>query len=163
MITVSFAGSDKLVIEAVSAKAEDITEAVTYKLDELDVEMQSFIVSEELHGEVLRQQSGKLAGSIRIIPAVRQGGSIVGQVEGGGGPTGIGNGKSYAELFEYGSPVDIVPVNAKALRFQIDGHWVFAKKVHLELPRPFMAPALVHMTPRILAGVEEVISEELAK
>lgn len=164
MITVDYSGTDELIIRAIDAKSVEIPAAVVAKLDELDAEMQGFIVSEELAGQVLNQRSGKLAGSIRMIPAKLEGTSVVGQVQGGGGATGIGNGKSYAELFEYGTSVDIVPVNAKVLRFvTMEGEVVYAKKVHLELPRPFMAPALEYMRPSIISGVDEAISEVLAK
>jgi hypothetical protein len=164
MITIDYAGTDEQLIRALREKAEEIPLAVAAKLDELDAEMQGYIVSEELAGQILNQRSGKLAGSIRMIPATAEGTTIIGQVQGGGGVTGIGNGKSYAELFEYGESVDIVPVKAKALRFvTITGEVVYAKKVHLELPRPFMAPGLAHMRPSIITGVEEAISEVLAK
>ena len=164
MIEVSYSGSDELILRAIGAKGEEIPLAVAAKLDELDTEMQGYIVSEELSGQVLNQRSGKLAGSIRAITAVMEGTSVVGQVQGGGGATGIGNGKSYADLFEYGQSVDIYPVNAKVLRFvTISGEVVYAKKVHLDLPRPFMAPALEHMRPTIISGIEEAIGEVLAK
>lgn len=164
MISVDYNGSDELVLRAISAKTQELGPAVAVKLDELDAEIQGWIVSTELSGQVLNQRSGKLAGTIRMVPAKTEGTMIVGQVQGGGGATGIGGEKSYAELFEYGSPVDIVPVNAKALRFMtIEGEIVFAKKVHLDLPRPFMAPALEHWQPEIVSGVEEIIGEVLAK
>ena len=167
MIEVSFAGSDRTIIRVVEAKVANLYSVVATAIDQQDVETVSYIVSEELHGQVLNQRSGKLAGSIRAIPASQQGSSIIGVVEGGGGPTGIHSShgdSSYADLFEHGKPVDIVPINAKALRFEtIEGEVVYAKKVHLELPRPFMAPAIEFRGPYIGAAVAEAISVELAK
>jgi hypothetical protein len=125
--------------------------------------MQGWIVSQELHGQVLKQRSGKLAGSIRMIPATVEGAGVVtGHVEGAGGPAW------YGRIFEEGGtgPFDIVPVSAKALRFiGSDGEVHFAKIVHHPgLPsRPFMAPAQEHFRPIIYAGIQETVGTILAK
>jgi len=167
VISVSYAGTDRLVIQVVEAKVENLKPAIADTLNVENANTVSYIVTEELHGEVLNQRSGKLAGSIRAIPATLEGDKVIAPVEGGGGPTGIHTShgdSSYADLFEHGKPVDIVPINAKVLRFEtIDGEVVYAKKVHLDLPRPFMAPALEYRTPAYLAAVESTISAELVK
>jgi hypothetical protein len=162
VIEVLFGGSDQAVIEAISAKIEEVTEAVATELDAQGALTVAYIVSEELHGQVLNQRSGKLAGSIRAIPAVVDGTSVVANVEGAGGPAW------YGRLFEEGGtgPFEIVPKTAKALRFvAASGEVVFAKKVqHPGLPdRPFMDPAQAARTPEIVAGVERAIGEVLAK
>lgn len=173
-LNVSFAGTDTVVIEVIGAKAEEINVAVLDEMNALDAEISGWIVSEELSGQVLNQRLGVLAGTIRMIPARQEGTMITGEVEGGGGPTGIHTShgdSSYANLFEYGKTVDIVPIpenhkdpNNAWLRFQtIEGNIVFAKKVHLELPRPFMAPAQLHFIPIIDERLEARIGAVLAK
>lgn len=173
-LNVSFEGTDRVVMQVIGAKAAEIGTAVVGELDALDTEIVSWIVSEELHGQVLNQRQGILAGSIRMIPARQEGESVIGQVEGGGGATGIHTShgdSSYAELFERGRTVDIVPIPERHknpanawLRFQtIEGNFVFAKKVHLELPRPFMAPAQLHFVPIIDTRLEATIGAVLAK
>lgn len=156
-VSISYAGTDELVITAIAAKADLIAPAVVAKLDELDAETVGYIVSQELHGQVLKQRSGKLAGSIRALPAVREGTSIIGKVEGAGGPAW------YGALFERGAgTVEIVPVHAKALRFVADdGSVVYCKRVRVNFNRPFMGPGLIHMTPQYVSGIEETIGEVL--
>jgi len=159
MLTISFNGSDKQLISATAAKAAAAESALTDKLNELDLRMQQYIVGEELHGQVLKQRSGRLAGSIRAIPASRSGSEITGAVEGGGGPA------FYARVHEYGGQKEypIVPVNAKALMFQAGGETIFAKRVnHPPLPeRPFMRPALQNMKATIIEELQETLGEAL--
>jgi hypothetical protein len=162
-INISFAGSDEVVLQAISAKMEEIVPAVAHELDELDAEMQGWIVSQELHGQVLKQRSGKGAGSVRMVPSKAEGSSVTGGVQAGGGTAW------YMNLFET-SPeqevlvMDIYPVNAKALRFIADdGSVVFAKHVRVNFDRPFMAPAQEHFRPIIYAGIEETVGAILAK
>lgn len=157
MLTISFNGTEKSLPSTVAAKADLAASALTDKLNELDLQVQQYIVGEELHGQVLQQRTGKLAGSIRMIPAARRGTEITGAVEGGGGPA------FYARVHEYGGEKQymIAPVNVLALKFQIGGETIFAKRVnHPPLPaRPFMRPALEHMKAQIVDGLQETLRE----
>ena len=171
MLTISFNGTDKSLPTTIAAKADAAASALTDKLNELDLQVQQYIVGEELHGQVLQHRSGKLAGSIRAIPATQSGTEITGAVEGGGGPA------FYARVHEYGGEEEFIisPVNAKALMFQMNGETiviagsekslpsVFAKRVvHPPLPaRPFMRPALDFMKPQIVEGLQEALSEAM--
>lgn len=74
----------------------------------------------------------------------------------------------YADYVEYGTGVfhispdglpdphkgwDIVPINKKALKFEVDSEVIFAKKVHIEgmRPHPFLRPAVYNHLPEIEA------------
>jgi hypothetical protein len=161
MIGVHFDSTDKLILNIIEAKIDEVGLAVKEELDEQDALTAGYIVANELHGQILKQRSGKLAGSVRMIPAAQEGSSVVGRVEAAGGPAW------YGRLFEEGGtgPFDIVPKNAKALRFESGGEVVFAKIVHHPgVPsKPFMGPALEARTPEIVAGIEEAIGAVLAK
>lgn len=161
MISISYAGSDRLVLSAVEAKAPEIGSVVAAKMDELDVETVTYIVTEELHGQILNQRSGKLAGSVRPVPASQEGERIIGGVEAAGGPAW------YGVIFEKtgAAPHDIVPVRAKALHFFVEGEEVFAKRVHHPglSTKPFMAPALEVRTPNYLEGIEAAIAAVLER
>jgi len=157
MIEVSYAGTDKVILAAIEASAAEVAGTVMGALDAKDAEMVSWIQGEELHGQILNQRTGKLAGSIRFLPATQEGTSIVGQVEGAGGSAW------YGALFERGGtgPFDIHPVNKMALWWEGAAHPVRVVH-HPGIPsRPFMAPALEHFTPEIIAAVETAISEAL--
>lgn len=50
----------------------------------------------------------------------------------------LGPSVNYGAQVEFGG--DIVPVNARRLRFVIDGQVIYARRVHQE-PQPYMVPA----------------------
>jgi len=157
VIEVSYAGTDKLILSAIEAAVERVGPAVATALDAKDAEMVGWIQGEELHGQILNQRTGKLAGSIRFIPARQEGTSIIAQVEGAGGTAFYGN------IFETGGsgPFDIYPVNKQALWWEGAPHPVRHVR-HPGIPsKPFMAPALQHFTPELVAAVETAIAEAL--
>ncbi len=74
----------------------------------------------------------------------------------------------YAAIHEFGGTLPamtITPKRAKALRFEIDGRVVFAKKAEIPArtmpPRPFLKPAAKDALPRIVAIVEDKIARLL--
>lgn len=72
----------------------------------------------------LRAQSGRLRSGMASVPAVIRGGRLV---------SAIGNSVKYAAAHEFGATIparQIVPTNAKALRFQIGDRVIFAKRVN---------------------------------
>ena len=96
------------------------TEARARLLHAAGVEADAFetvVVSEKLSGGVLKQRTGALAGS--VFKEVTE--------TGDGTQVTIGANTPYARIHEYGGVIE--PKNALALKFQIDGKWVFAKRV----------------------------------
>jgi hypothetical protein len=156
-IAVSFNGTDVALIRAITERAELLTGGIITTLDEEDAELVAYIVGSELHGQILNQVTGKLAGSIRFLAAVQEGSTVVGVVEGGGGPAW------YAIIWEKTGhkAFDVEPVTAQALRFVIEGEVLFRRRVHIpeEGPRPFMGPALDANRTKILVHLQSTINE----
>jgi hypothetical protein len=160
VLSLSFSGSDIAVLQAVEGKRVALDAAIIETLNAQDLELVAFIVGSELHGQILNQVTGKLAGSIRMIPAEQEGDVITGRVEGGGGPAW------YGKIWELTGhkAFDIHPVNAKALRFTVGGTPVFAMHAHIPAvgPKPFMKPAQDSHTDEILEALQGTIDEVLA-
>jgi hypothetical protein len=160
MLKFSFNNSDVRLVENLRAKGPQIIQAVTRKMDELMLWLQAKIVGEKLQGQVLQHRTGKLAASIRAIPATVEGTSVVGAVEGAGGPA------FYGRFLEEGSaPHEIVPVNKAALAFILNGKQVFFKRVHHPGTQAyrFMEKSQEEMRAAMFAGLTESVYAELAK
>src|SRR6266850_252537 len=98
MLKISFLdGSDTRLVQQLRAKGPNIIAVLIGKLNELMIQLQSYIVTQKLSGQSLRRRTGVLAGSIRYIPATLEGTKIVGGVQGAGGPAW------YGKLYEYTS------------------------------------------------------------
>lgn len=121
---------------------------------------QTFIMREELAGQILNRRTRKLVRSVRIEPAAFVDDRIVGAVLAGGGPAW------YARVHEYGGlkAYTIMPKQAQALRWVIQGpalsrHGLarFAKVVHHPplKARPFMRPALETQASTIVRSIRE--------
>jgi hypothetical protein len=158
MLTFSYDGSNQRVAAALRAKGPQIIEAVLRKMNSLTLQLQAKIVGEKLQGQVLQHRTGKLAGSIRMIPAVVEGESVVGAVEGGGGPA------FYGRVHEYGG------------MFNVKGRMiteVFGRKVKsphesraytATFPeRSFMRTSLEEMRQRFFEGLTQATNEGLQK
>ena len=94
-------------------KSDEIRDALAERTTAINTALQAKIAGPILHGEVLKSHTGKLAGSIRVMPTVVSTDQISGGVQAGGGPA------YYAEDLEDG--VDhswvIQAKNGKALAF----------------------------------------------
>ena|SRR5581483_8039765 len=115
------------VASGIEQKMSRVTEVMRAQLNGIDIELQSYIITHKLSGDPIQQRRGArgLAGTIRAIPAVVEGETVTGEVQGGGGVA------PYGKFLEYGTqgPYEIVPKNAKALAFSIGGQMRFFKKV----------------------------------
>jgi len=136
-------------------------------LEQMDVEhaaLGRYIQTEKLSGQVLHRVTGKLADSVRLVPASQQGTVIEGGVAAAGGAAW------YGRLHEYGTSrsYPILPVNKQALAFAIGGKQVIVKSV-LHPPiqqRAFMAPALEENRAAIVAALQSAVDSvvrELSK
>lgn len=140
-------------------RAAAIMTALADDVSLLMLKLQAHIVSQHLSGRPpgLNQITGKLAGSINAIPPQIEGDQVTGAVEGAGGTA------FYGRVHEYGGTrsYQILPVRAKALRFEVNGQTVFAKSVtHPPMPaRPFMSSSLIEMRDEIVASLQQTVRE----
>jgi hypothetical protein len=154
-VELTLGGSDEAAVENLRANSDKILAALMDELNSLMLQLQSTIVGEKLHGQVLQQRTGKLAASIRVVPATLSGTELSASVEGGGGPA------YYGKFLEYGTePYDIVPVNAKALAFMMNGEMVFTRLVHHPgLPeRSFMRSSLDEFQETIVQSLQATLT-----
>lgn len=165
MIRLSFNNSDERLVQNLREKGPRILAAAKTKMDGLMISLQAKIVGEKLSGQVLNRRTGKLSNSIRALPSDIesnfQGESIVGHVEGGGGPAFYGRVQEFGGDHAY----DIVPINAKALHFFIGGKEMFLKKVHHPplKERSFMRSSLEEYRETIFDSLRQSVREEMAK
>lgn|SRR5437870_1270047 len=155
----SFEGSDVRVVAALEATGPNILAALVRKIEQIDLGLQQYIVTQKLQGQVLHHRSGKLASSVRIIPVVQQGTKISGGIQAAGGVAW------YGRLHEYGGAAayTIVPTNKKALRFFVGGHAVFTKRVlhPPTLQRSFMRSSIEERREWIIGGLRAAMIEGL--
>ena len=81
------------------------------------VNFATVVKEDKLSGQVLNKVSGMLAAN--VFSDVTDDAAGIMAV--------VGTDAPYAHIHEYGGVIE--PVNALALKFEIDGHWVFAKRV----------------------------------
>ena len=167
-----FFQNDVQFIQAFERKGPAIIGALVRRLNEMMVRLQSYVVSNKLSGQALARRTGKLAASIRYIPAVLNGTQIEGSVEGGGGPAWYGKLFETTEVGGTGGGsrfYTIMAVRARALAFVgRSGDKVFVRPpAFVNHPpaqmRPFMSTALEEQSAAIRAGLQEAVSEELNK
>lgn len=105
--------NDERLAAALKGKMVQVGEALQAKMNVMMTNLEKKIVTEKLSGQVLHRHTGKLAGSIHAIPAEWVGTTLVGTVEGAGGPAFYGFVHEYGGDHEY----EIRPVNKQALAF----------------------------------------------
>jgi hypothetical protein len=160
MLKISMTGGERLV-EGLKTKPVTILNVLSSKLTQLMFQLQRYIVTQKLSGQILKRRTGILAGSVRAIPATLEGTKIVAAVEAGGGPA------FYGAVHEHGGThaYPIVAVRARALAFMMDGKKVFAKSVMHPAAqmRAFMAPSLAENEANIRAELQLALDQELNK
>lgn len=72
----------------------------------------------------------------------------------------------YATWVEFGNGPPggrIYPKNAKVLRFQMNGQWLYRKWVSTSSPKPFMAPTAVQLTSLLPLNIEKAWQKVLSE
>jgi phage gpG-like protein len=153
MIQLSFNGSDQRIAVALRAKGPQIIQLLVSKMNALMLQLQAKIVGQKLQGQVLAHRTGKLSGSIRMIPATVDGSLITGAVEGAGGPA------FYGRIHEFGGTF---PINRKKeISARLDNR---PRKGSATFPeRSFMRTSLEEMRQEIFTGLTTAMNEELSK
>jgi hypothetical protein len=160
MITLFFKdGSDQAVAHRVSEKGPKVFDVLKTKMDALMIGLQSHVVTDKLDGQVLQHRTGKLAASIRAIPATVEADKILGTVEGAGGPAW------YGRVHEYGGTFD---VPKGRLITQIFGNPVkvpfMSKPYTMTFPtRSFMRTSLADQEQQIVEGLKDTTREALSE
>src|ERR1700676_1330386 len=83
-------------VERLRLSSDRILGRLTEEMNVLMLRLQGHIVSDKLHGQVLKQRTGNLAGSINAQETRQEGTALIGEVTGGGGIAW------YGKLHEYG-------------------------------------------------------------
>jgi len=141
-------------LAGVDAMPAQVVAAVATKMRAVTINLQRHVINDKLHGQVLKQRSGKLARSIQQETHT-DGDVVVGEVFSAGDV-------KYAAIHEFGGrtpPHDIVPNKAEALAFAIGGKTVFAKIVHhpgSQMPeRSFLRSSLADQAGEIVEGLRQ--------
>jgi hypothetical protein len=102
--------------DAIQQKLSRVTLAIRDAINSANLELQAYIVNNKLHGDPLQERHlGRgLAGSIRMIPAVMDGTTVTGEVQGGGGL------EFYGKYHEYGGTFDVPGGRRVALGSRLD-------------------------------------------
>lgn len=153
MLSLEVRGQQELV-ERLRSLPAPVQTALRVKILALAIKLQTHVVTDKLHGQVLNQRSGALARSIQQ-DVTESGSAIYGRVFSAGDV-------KYAAIHEYGGRTpahDIVPKKGEALAFTIGGKQVFAKVVHhpgSQMPeRSFLRSSLADMADEITAGIKQ--------
>lgn len=163
MIRFSFNESDKRVQQFLATRGSVLFQALAKKIDLLHFKVQSKIVTGKLQGQVLKHRTGKLAGSIRVIPATITETTVVGYVQGGGGPAWYGILHEYGGTFQASrhSTASFAMVKGK-LKASLQR--VMKTNYTITFPeRSFMRSTMDEMTSEIIAGLNATVTEVINK
>lgn len=155
MITVEF---DDSVIQARLRDMPSKVRAALYKrVSALAVQLANK-VRQKLSGEVLQVRSGDLRASINQ-EVLQTSSGVTARVFSSGDV-------KYAAIHEYGGTIpahEILPNKAQALRFEVGGNVIFARRVWMpdvKMPeRSFLRSSLAEMKADIVEGLTEAVRE----
>lgn len=175
MSQIQFTVDASSVIGNLQDKQLAITAALIERVTAINSALQRKIVGEKLSGQVLKQRTGKLAGSVRVVETTLSGSTIDGGVQAGGGPI------FYAKIHEFGGTFDRkagtvklrVDAKGELLRQLKNGNLaVFAKKSHTRTKevaydagtvtfpvRSFMRSTLAEEQPNIITQLQQAAKE----
>jgi phage gpG-like protein len=154
MIAARIAGDDALV-ERLQSMPERIAARLALTIAGLGAELRE-CVQESMVGSGLQSRSGRLAQSVEVEADET---SVAAGIDTGVVP--------YAAIQEYGGRTRahiITAINAAALRFQIGGRTMFAKRVmhpgSIIPARSFLAAALAELSPEARGAIAEAAFTE---
>lgn len=81
------------------AKGPRVFQFLSARMNDQAVRLQAHVVGSKLSGQVLQHRSGKLAGSVRVLPSSPT--SLAAEVQAGGGPAWYGRIHEYGGVFTY--------------------------------------------------------------
>lgn len=129
-------------VQRYNKMAGDVPPGLEQAMGEATKMLQAHVMEQKLLGQVLHRRTGNLLRNIRQSVEVGSNRQVIGRVF-------VAAGAPYGRIHEYGGTIqipEIFPVKAKALRFMIDGHVVFAKRVRAHSvvmpPRSFLRSTL---------------------
>lgn len=144
--------------QRLTTSVDSLRAAVIRKAHALALELEAYVKTRKLSGQVLHVRTGDLRRSIQSKVTV-DGPRVEGSVFSDGSVP-------YADIHEFGGrtgPHDIIPVKAQALHFMMHGKEVFAKIVHhpgSKMPeRSYLRSSLEEMAPRIESEMAAVLEE----
>ena len=142
---------DKVMIERLGRVGPSMKQEVDDAVRKLGYALQARVQMNKLTGQVLKVRTGRLRSSVtdrfESTPTTAV--------------STVGTNVSYGVAWEKGIAAhDIVPIHAKALRFEIGGEVFFRKKVHIpaQAPRQFLEPALQEMRPQITSELQAALN-----
>lgn len=133
----------------------------------LGFELERRVKRNYLTGQVLNVRTGRLRASISQTTQMQPGDSRSGFVSTPSTAVAtVGTNVVYGAAWEFGSRAhDIVPIRAKALRFEVGGQVLFRRRVHIpaQAPRPFLRPALENMRGFAIQQLTRALQESMAR
>lgn len=159
MITVSFSGTDKALIEKFQTARERIVASLREEMFIQTGMLKRYIAEMKLSGQVLRNRTGNLRRAVfNTVEADELG--VTGMVA-------VDKTAPYGAYQEFGADIpERVPVRAKAMHWvNAAGQDVFARRArafHLGA-KPFMNPSLEERRTEIVNGLKNAVQRELAK
>jgi len=116
-------------------------------------EFRRYMRNNYMKGQVIGKRSGDLWKSVKIHTDKKNRNAVT-----------VIPWSNLANIYHNPEGATILPKNGKALRFEIDGREVFAKRVHLE-PRPWVPRAFASFDwdGSIQRSADKVIDREIAK
>lgn len=152
-----FEDTDRLVSDQLRRRGVSFLPALLQRMTYLAIKFQQYVQTQKLSGQALNQRSGKLIGSVRVIPAAVVGSNVEATVEAAGGPAW------YGKVHEFGGKGSYVieAVNAKSLAFNTVNGMIFRKRV-VHPPaaeRSFMRTSAEELRGEISESLQEVVSK----
>lgn len=138
---------------------QETLNALVPTMDKVGDNLQNYIRSEKLRGQVLKVRTGKLRNSVTHTPPQVSGNSVSTSV-------GVFDGLPYARIHEYGGTIDVPAVDNKLMVFSAkDGNTVFTRKhraFSVNMPeRSYLRSSLSDQREAILSQITRAVQRSL--